>query len=322
MWLYVLILIFLIVGLIIVYMYNRGTLYKTGKKCDFKRKTLRDVYSQAEYRLLVSAQCSNYQDWQCVGLQYSKSKYWPAAEFTRLCSCDKICDYKYSGITPTIFTKDWAVHPKTKDRYPPYNRPAGLVEYTQTEHINLDTFLVIIDPDTIILKPLDDLNPQLGRPVAQLYEYLNNENVLQKLATEYGCTGVQAVGMPIIIHAQDLKQLAPLWLDYTEKLRSRQRSMVGWIAEMYSYCLAAADLKLKHTVRNDLSSRPPYKNVVDPYILHYDLTHSAFGYQWDKMDHRHTDMLTGNKLIPEARYPPNKLFASVAKILNDALTMS
>jgi len=314
----------IILGLIFLYMYIKtfGTIYKSGKKLNFTK--INNKITHARYKLLVSAQCSPYQDWQSVALYYSMQKNWPTATLTRLTSCNNL-NYKYKNIVPSITVSDWATHPITGDKYPPYNRPLALTEYVQKGYNKMDQYLVIIDPDTIILKSMESLPVCKGKPIAQFYNYLNNNDALNTIAKKY-CNleqlkNIQAIGMPMIIHTSDLELLAPLWLNLTVKIRSDFKELAGWIAEMHSYCIASAILGLKHSVYNNLSSRPDYTRIDEPFILHYDLKHSCLGFEWDKADYSVKDMLSGQELMPEPRYPPNELFLKVFKTINESLLL-
>lgn len=283
------------------------------------------LISPSNYRLLISAQCREYQDWQCLGLRWSADKNWPGVKYSRLLSCSDSArkNYKYHNLMPTFLASDWSIHPNTKDDYAPYNRPISIKEYLEGGLPN-EEYLVIIDPDTVICKPLDDLNPQLGKPVAQRYEYLMNKNALTKLGEIFGVeTGLQPIGMPMIIHREDLARIAPLWVELTEKIRNdpAAKEIAGWVAEMHSYCLASAALGLEHTVRDDLADRIPYDRVADPYILHYDLKHQHANFVWDKRNYLSTDMLVKEaSLMPVPREYPNHKYLKVFTTLNDALT--
>ena len=71
----------------------------------------------SNYRLLVSAQCRPYQDWQAVGVWWSAKKNWPNVKYTRLLSCGMLKRqlYKYRHIVPSFLTSDWSIHPDTGD---------------------------------------------------------------------------------------------------------------------------------------------------------------------------------------------------------------
>lgn len=280
--------------------------------------------SATNYRLLVSAQCKAYQDWQSVGVYWSAKKHWPGVGYTRLLSCSPVKRvlYKYHETVPSYLASDWSKHPDTGDDYPPYNRPISIKEYFE-RGMPQEEYMIIIDPDTIIRKPLNDIPVSRGKPVAQRYDYLYNKNALSILGKKFLGTDkdLQPLGMPMIIHKEDLARLAPLWLEYTEKIRQDPecKELSEWVAEMHSYCLAAAHLKLKHTVRNNLADRTPYNRMDDPYVLHYDLKHKCSNFEWDKRDYMNGDLLTGNSLMPTPDNPPNERFSQVFDTINEAL---
>lgn len=272
-------------------------------------KTSSKIVQTGSYRFLVSAQCKKYQDWQCAVLDWSIKKRWPTARYTRVLSCDNP-EYKYQSVVDSSVVRDWGIHPETGDGYLPYNRPAGLVEYFK-HCIPNEEYLIIVDPDTILRKPLDDIPVTKGRPVAQKYEYLTRGDALQKIAKEIlgSSDNVQPIGMPMIIYRDDLVKLAPVWLKYTEEIRNNPttKALAGWTAEMHSYCLAAAKLGLKHLVRKDLADRTPYNRVADPYFYHYDFVHEWDDFKWDKRDYMDTDFFASNDQMPvPSKYPNNK----------------
>ena len=100
---------------------------------------------------------------------------------------------------------------------------------------------------------------------------------------------VDDVGIPILTHKDDLVAPAPLWLKKTEEIRNDPVicNQVGWIAEMWAYALAAAELGLRHTTcelacvnKEDLADRP---------VVHYcyassDATNDRW--VWDKRIYR------------------------------------
>lgn len=269
------------------------------------------------YRILVSAQCKAYQDWQSLACYWAARKNWPAATFTRLMSCTET-QYPFDFVVPTVYVRDWEHHPVTGDNYAPYNRPVGLVEHmaSVTEDV-----VVIVDPDMLIRKPLDSIAVSKGRPVAQLYNYMDFSFLTPQDKERLG--NPQPIGAPYIIHRDDLARLAPLWLSMTEKVRSRFTKEAGWIAEMYGYSMAAAQLGLRHVVMDDMSARPPFTCTPDPYVLHFDIKiTSGSEFSWDKRSYKTADIISQRKLMP---LPPagesstNPLMIEVFTTINEAL---
>jgi hypothetical protein len=294
---------------VLIYKWSRQETFQSAKK----------------YRLLVSAQCRPYQDWQALGVWWSAKQVWPEAIYTRLLSCNEQQrpEYDYHTLVPTFLASDWEWHPITKDHYPPYNRPIAILEYLQKTP-NADEYLVIVDPDIIFRKPMDSIPISLEKPVAQRYEYLNNDDGLQTLARKFlddEGSPVQPIGMPIIIHRTTLSVLAPLWVSFTEKIRDDpdSKKLVGWTAEMHGYCLAAAKIGLQHIIRDDLADRTPYDRIQDPFVLHYDLVHQTDDFKWDKRNYFTLDLLDSAYQFPIPKKPPNERFLQVFETLNAAL---
>lgn len=79
------------------------------------------------------------------------------------------------------------------------------------------------------------------------------DNILAELHTK-NPAGCQKVGGVIVMHVEDLKQFAPLWLHKTEEVRADRahwnKSITGdiyeqgWISEMYGYVFGAAEVSL------------------------------------------------------------------------------
>lgn len=80
---------------------------------------------------------------------------------------------------------------------------------------------------------------------------------------------VDSVGIPVLIHRDDLAAVAPLSLKKTVEIRRdwRSREIAGWVAEMWAYAFAAADLGLKHMVRE--MTRVDIEDLADLPIVHH-----------------------------------------------------
>lgn len=293
------------------------------------------------YHVIASGQCNFYQDWQMAVLWWSLRENWNNARFTRLLNCggsltniaseeeeeemidEKRRKYKYGSIMPTVWAPDWAIHPRSKDKYAPYNKPLGVVEFLKNNSIK-ERWIVVIDPDQIVKKPMNDLKPMLGKPVAQKVTFPMKN--LDHVGKYFGLKmkEMDQVSVPIIIHQNDLRRLAPLWLKITEMIREvpQLKKWAGWIAEMYGYIIAAGLLGLKHQLRHDLGDRIPY-NVKNSYSLHYDLEHKSKDkkLKWNKRSYMNRDMLDSDEQMPvfSESNSPTREFASVTETINRAL---
>jgi peptidyl serine alpha-galactosyltransferase len=222
---------------------------------------------------------SLYLRWQAHLLAYSHRKVNQPGPLTWL----------YSGSsTPPPFdgqlfqAKPYSPHPPNDDIYPPYNRIGALMEWLELSPPAEET-LLIIDPDCIFITPFDE-PAERGRPVAQPVFYLhpaesNNSKLMKRHG--YRPNSVDPVGVPVLIHRDDLRALLPLWMQRTEEIRNDQisREVIGWIAEMWGYVFAAADLGLRHELR-DLA-RWQTEDRTDVPLIHYCYGSQSTQEQWE-----------------------------------------
>ncbi|CAI5459180.1 unnamed protein product, partial [Closterium sp. Yama58-4] len=127
------------------------------------------------------------------------------------------------------------------------------------------------------------------------------DNILAKLHTKHPelCP---KVGGFIVMHIDDLRRFAPLWLNKTEEVRADKAHYArnitgdvyssGWISEMYGYSFGTADANLHHVVIDNIMLYPGYPPVpnVDPRLFHYGLEIKVLNYSWDKSRFRDTPL--------------------------------
>jgi len=233
---------------------------------------------------VFSVSDSLYQRWQADLLAYSHAKVDQPGPLTRiLCSHEQ--PTPFAG--RTYRTAPYSPHPLSGDDYTPYNKPAALKAWLQEDPPSEDVVL-ILDPDCIFLEPMAGLVSR-GHPVVQPWDLLHPTQ--HRWFVEKHCSNpelVGDVGVPILIHKDDLAALAPLWLEKTEQIRSdsESRQYVGWIAEMWAYTTAAAELGLRHTKRE--MQRVQTENRADLPIVHYCYSSSDAQkrWTWDKRTYR------------------------------------
>jgi hypothetical protein len=257
----------------------------------------------SEVHTVFSVDGSLYQRWQADLLAYSHHKIGQPGPLTRLLSAD-------GPPTPfagrTFRTAPYSPHPLSEDDYTPYNKPAALKAWLQEEPPSEDVVL-ILDPDCIFLEPLAG-SVSRGSPVAQPWDLMHTTQ--HRWFVEKHCSNpelVEDVGVPILIHMDDLVALAPLWLEKTEQIRSdpESRQYVGWIAEMWGYTCAAAELGLRH--KPHALARLQGEDQADLPIVHYCYASSCaeHDWHWDKRYYRPWER------VPD---PPNEV-PSVDKAL-------
>mmetsp|Transcript_50602 Transcript_50602/g.102988 ORF Transcript_50602/g.102988 Transcript_50602/m.102988 type:complete len:173 (+) Transcript_50602:52-570(+) len=96
-----------------------------------------------------------------------------------------------------------------------------------------------------------------------------------------GCTFLDPIAVPIIIHRRDIEKIAPLWLQKTVEIRADQANwlngwwntsvsgvQLGWTAEMFGYVFAASELGIRHEIWS-LQSVPKVQQELETPIIHY-----------------------------------------------------
>ncbi|KAJ7517941.1 hypothetical protein O6H91_21G047500 [Diphasiastrum complanatum] len=207
---------------------------------------------------LFSVECSSYFDWQTVGLVHSFELSGQPGYITRLLSCteEDLKNYKGMDLAPTHLVPSMSTHPLTGDRYPAINKPAAVLHWLNHVVTEVD-FLIVMDADMILRGPVTpwDFGAERGHPVSVPYNYLIGcDNELARIHTR-NPEACDKVGGIIIIHIEDLRALAPLWLHKTEQVRADKAHWAtnisgdqygkGWISEMYGYAFGAAEALLK-----------------------------------------------------------------------------
>ncbi|XP_021299236.1 peptidyl serine alpha-galactosyltransferase [Herrania umbratica] len=255
---------------------------------------------------LFSTECTPYFDWQTVGLMHSFRLSGQPGNITRLLSCtdEDLKQYKGHDLAPTHYVPSMSLHPLTGDWYPAINKPAAVLHWLN--HVNTDAeYIVILDADMILRGPITpwEFKAARGRPVSTPYEYLIGcDNELAKLHTRHP-EACDKVGGVIIMHIDDLREFALLWLLKTEEVRADKAHYAtnitgdiyesGWISEMYGYSFGAAELKLRHHISSKILIYPGY--VPEPgvkyRVFHYGLEFNVGNWSFDKANWRDTDVV-------------------------------
>ncbi|KAI8554682.1 hypothetical protein RHMOL_Rhmol05G0117500 [Rhododendron molle] len=267
---------------------------------------------------VFSTECTPYFDWQTVGLIHSFHTSGQPGNITRLLSCtdEELKNYKGRDLAPTHYVPSMSLHPLTGDWYPAINKPAAVLHWLN--HVNVDAeFIVILDADMIMRGPITpwEFNAALGRPVSTPYDYLIGcHNELAKLHTR-NPEACDKVGGVIIMHIDDLRKFALLWLHKTEEVRADTAHYAknitgdiyesGWISEMYGYSFGAAELNLRHIINGEILIYPGYvpQPGVKYRVFHYGLEFRVGNWSFDKANWRTVDVV--NKCWSKFPDPPD-----------------
>ncbi|KAA8530147.1 hypothetical protein F0562_004856 [Nyssa sinensis] len=256
---------------------------------------------------IFSTECTAYFDWQTVGLVHSFHLSGQPGNITRLLSCtdEDLKQYKGRDLAPTHYVPSMSRHPLTGDWYPAINKPAAVLHWLN--HADIDAeFIVILDADMIMRGPITpwEYKAARGRPVSTPYDYLIGcDNELAKLHTRHPEV-CDKVGGVIIMHIDDLRKFALLWLHKTEEVRADTAHYAknftgdiyesGWISEMYGYSFGAAELNLRHLINSEILIYPGY--VPEPgvkyRVFHYGLEFRVGNWSFDKANWRNVDLVS------------------------------
>lgn len=259
-----------------------------------------------DYHYIFSTDCKPYMDWQSVALYHSWIRAGSPGRFTRILSCARD-DYLYRDIMPTHLTPTYdAIDPK--DNYAAYNLPGGILHWTQ--HNTTDRkWVVKLDADMIIRKPLsvrEGLRAEPGLVAAGYYGYLEgvDNEMAGMFVDEDARSRLAKVGGWEIFWAEDLRKAAPLWFEYTKRVRQDERVHwpfrgTGdvfitkeyprpWISEMYGYVFGTAVAGLRHNVQHSTqlyAGMSPWDEAsYDPFLVHYGILVEIDDWKWDKHD--------------------------------------
>jgi len=235
-----------------------------------KNKALKggsDGKAGPSYNVAFSAESSFYFAYQAMANLYAfeTSGQSPNAVLTRLLTCSEPDDFM--DTIPTFQAKR---EPESL-RYSPFNKPDIIAKWFESDQAPTEDVIVVIDPDNWLVKDLSAVVSQVreGRAFGSHAFYTNNPQ-LNQLWQRY-CTvncdhKPDAVAVPYFVHRNDLAKIAPLWREYTKKIRKdiekdpglvKEYSSIqmSWCAEMFAYNFAAAHVGVHHIGKGFLQLR-------------------------------------------------------------------
>lgn len=253
---------------------------------------------------VFSAECVPIFDWHSIALFHSHKISGQPGGITRLLACSKEQLKTYQGldIGPTFVHHNHRADEHMN--YAAFNKPASVNYWVNSGAVPAGVeYVMQLDADMLIHRPLDPfaMGVKPGTVLSAPYDYL--------IGTQTGLPDVfgvknkhlQArVGGVHVFHLSDLRRIAPLWLNFTERVRDfacreperyyelaspnanrndhsaegkGRRRQFMWMVEMYGYVFGAAEAGVpKHIVSpvlmrytGDVSSKP------GPYIIHYGI---------------------------------------------------
>jgi hypothetical protein len=209
----------------------------------------------AMYARLVTLghhQPGNAIGWQPGRAEYRKGEVWS----------DWLSD---KGIPSYFYDRDHLT-----DRYGPFNKPDVFAKWMNSPDAPKKDVLVILDPDSFLVRDLspevDLVKPGKGRAANAFYVwqrpavqdfYRNFCESIGRKATER----LDLVAVPYLVHRKDMERLAPLWREFTVKIKNSKWADTPWpldvhyTAEMYAFNFAAAQLGIWFDTNEKLQVR-------------------------------------------------------------------
>jgi hypothetical protein len=214
--------------------------------------------------------------WQAEFLHYTYAIAGMSAELTALvaatdepewefsCNTVRVANYKDSVATPPLLT---------------LNKPGGIAEWAAQDGPRDETIL-IVDPDSMFLRPVDDPGPlTAGEAYSEEHDYMDvaiptNRTVIDRHCRKELHAKVQPVGIYILINRSCLAELAQRWLQKSidiaaDPICRDALGGTGWLSDMWGYAIAAAELGLHHHLRG-------FSQVTGSNSLRNPITHYCF----------------------------------------------
>lgn len=232
---------------------------------------------------VFSVDNSAYLHWQTELLAYSMQQVQQPGALTRLFSSSEPMSVFRAGYT---FQTDSYTH-FHGDNYSPRNRVMALLDWLSAG-LPEEESVLLIDPDCVFLSPLDE-EVERGLPIAQDIPYMspyqaNNLALIQRHG--FRPERIQGMGIPLIIHREDLRALLPLWRSYLEAIRRDPVSLEylggGWTTEMWGYVFAASKLELWHEIRQLAQFQDQDRDDLPLVHYCYDSKLPENEWQWSK----------------------------------------
>ena len=215
------------------------------------------------------------------------------------------------------------------------SRPNAFKQYFEKCDKIEETYVLMAEPDHVYIKPIPNL--MIGeRPAAFPFFYIDPSRwptlikrfVGNDKMTAEDIEKVDPIGSsPVFIRKDDLKRLAPVWVETTLAIKKDGEANRdwGWVLEMYGYTIAAYRIGLQHDLRPQLTSQPPWdKSIGDFLSIHftYGMDYALNGtFTPGKHGQWRFDKRTYQNGIPprDLVVPPEKCDNELVKLLIDCI---
>jgi hypothetical protein len=151
-------------------------------------------------------------------------------------------------------------------------------------------YILLLEPDHFLTRPVPNLAVQKGMPVAFDFWYMHGEGHPESVAlVKRHCPNcpemVQPLGpSPVLASKDTFRKIAPRWLELSIALRNDSNADSGivaagaannWVSEMWAYSMAAAEANVTHELLplqwelNGLPAQGKPPSFNDTFMFHY-----------------------------------------------------
>ena len=213
------------------------------------------------YHTILTSSSGGYQVWQCRVMYHHwkmQKRADPCGEmggFTRLLTSygGKPYGGSFDDEIPTFYVKELAGGAAAG--YVVVNRPYSMLQFVQHPEFRdlvREEYVYIAETDHILLRPLPNLaTPDV--PAAFNFSYMvawGQAKIVEKFVPGLGGKTDPVGPSPVIIHVNQLERMVQPWFDFTNRICADREAVqaLGWVREMWGWCIAAGSLGIKHRV--------------------------------------------------------------------------
>jgi hypothetical protein len=207
---------------------------------------------------VVSTTDGERDQWRCELLEHSWQQVNQPGELVRLVAAPPGEALPQHGLARVVRTRPWNPHPFLRDRFPPYNKAASILEWLRMERI--DATILLMEADSVFLSAIDkEVAP--GGAIANTCRSIPVKGPGPfGLGENYGnlaayCVNrrlkLPRVSLPLLIHSKDLLKIAARWLELTGIIHTQVETQHGEPddADRTAYAIAAAEYRVAHQSR-------------------------------------------------------------------------
>ena len=208
------------------------------------------------YHTILTSSSGGYQSWQCrvmyhhFKMQRARDPCGEMGGFTRLLTSRNEQPDELVNEIPTFVVKE-----AQSAGYVVVNRPYSMVQFVahkRFREIVVEDYVYIAETDHLMLRPLPNLaTPTV--PAAFNFGYMvawGQASVVDRFVKGLGGKTDPVGPSPVMIHVEQLARVVEPWHQFTLRIMRDPEAVqhLGWVREMWGYCIAAGSLGIRHRV--------------------------------------------------------------------------